>query len=187
MADSKVYASADNGTLYALDVETGSLLWDFQAGTTGEESPTVSNGMVYIQGNLKVYCLDADTGSKVWEYEFPREADWSSPVEDNGTLYVCGTTEGLMAFDAASGAVLWNNTSSGSSNTNPPTVFEGIVYVTGAGGISAINTSSGETLWNYGYLDPWDDANSVSFYSSAVVYDMETKKTGYPSISGHKQ
>jgi outer membrane protein assembly factor BamB len=64
---------------------------------------------------------------------------------------------------------------------------DGVAYLAGPGGLSAINTATGEKIWNYGYLNPADVNNSVTFYSSPVVYDVSTKMPTYPASSGNKQ
>lgn len=183
-----VYCAADNGILYAVNATTGALAWNTDVGVTGEQSPTISNDKLYIQGSSKIYCLNPTGGAVIWEYTIPEgDSEWSSPTENNGVLYAVGINQGLQAFDAATGSVLWNNKSFGTTSNGSPTVFDGVVYVAAPGGLTAVDAMTGATLWNYGDIDPWNPGNSVVFYTSPVVYDTETKTTGYPSDSGNKQ
>lgn len=181
VANNLVYASSNNGTLYALDAVTGALAWEYPVGTTGEESPTVSNGKLYIHGKLKLYCLDANSGSKLWEYEFSRESfRWCSPIVQDGVLYTCGDDVSMLAINVADGTLLWSNTRSGPIDIYSPTVLDGVVYLAGSDGLSAVSTETGSTLWEHGF-------QTASYSNSVVVYDLETKITGYPSTSGQKQ
>lgn len=188
IVNDKVYVGADDGKLYVLDASNGALAWDFDAGISGQYSPTISNDKVYVQSSQAVFCLDVANGSEVWNYTLPSTiSDWSSPTEHNNILYVCGTNNGLQAFDAMDGSTLWKNTSFGTATNGSPTLFDGFVYLAAPGGLVAIDASSGETLWVYGEYDPWNASNIKSFYTSPVVYDIETKTVGYPSDSGNKQ
>jgi serine/threonine-protein kinase len=181
-----VYCGSDDGKLYALNASTGSLLWSFAAGIDGEYSPTISNGKVFIQGAQNVYCLDGTSGAMVWNYLVPSPYDWSSPTELNGVLYVCGISNGLQTFNSATGVLGWSNQSFGQTSEGSPTIFGGVAYVAASGGLTAIDISSNTKLWNYGYLDP-TSSTITSFYTSPVVYDTQTKTTGYPADSGNMQ
>lgn len=188
VGNGKVYIGADDGKLYVLNASTGSLISTFDAGIEGEYSPTLSNDKVYIQSKKALYCLNADDSSVIWSYTLPTQFyDWSSPTENNNILYVCGTNNGLQAFNATNGDLLWQNTSFGTGTAESPTVFDGYVYVASLAGLVAIDASSGETLWIYGKLDMNNTSTAKSFDSSPVVYDLETKTVGYPSDSGNKQ
>jgi outer membrane protein assembly factor BamB len=60
-----VYIGSYDGTVYALNVNTGAKLWSFATGSSVISSPAVANGVVYVgsyDGN--VYALNAKTGAK---------------------------------------------------------------------------------------------------------------------------
>ena len=185
VSDNKLYIGADNGSLYVLNAENGDSIWSYNIGITGEESPTISNHMVFIQGEQKVFCLNSDNGSIIWDYDIAYSYSWSSPTEIDGKLYVCGINRGLQALNSNDGSELWNNTSFGTTTRGCPVVFGEVVYVSAPGGLVAIDALTGNTLWNYGEFTFMSTA--ISFYSSPVVYDTETKLVGYPSDSGNMQ
>lgn len=183
-----IYFGNDNGYLYAVNAADGGIVWSRNIHVTGEESPSIADGKVYILGNEKFHCLDASTGSVVWEYTSEyADNDWSSPIVKDGIVYASGMANGLQAFNAGTGEELWHNYSSGQSADMDPVVFGNHVYITGAGGISAVNATSGATLWNYGYIDPWSSSTTVVYYIPAVVYDLVTKEVAYPATSGNVQ
>src|SRR5258708_32920406 len=67
-----------------------------------------------------------------------------APIVVNGVVYV-GTTEyGLFAFNAATGATLWQQPFS--SITASPTLVNAVLYVNG-GGLDALTPSPGKVLW----------------------------------------
>jgi len=68
-----------------------------------------------------------------------------APIVVNSVVYV-GTTEyGLFAFNAATGATLWQQPFS--SITSSPTLVNDVLYVNG-GGLDALTPSTGKVLWS---------------------------------------
>jgi eukaryotic-like serine/threonine-protein kinase len=183
-----LYFGNDNGYLYAVRVADGTVVWSRIVGAGGEQSPTIADGKLYIMGTQKLFCLNELTGDIIWEYAGKNgDHRWSSPFVKNGVLFASGMGNGLQTFNASTGKELWDNHSSGQSASMDPVVMGNHVYITGAGGISAIHATSGTTLWNYGYMDPSNLNNTVVYYTPAVVYDRLTKEVAYPSTSGNVQ
>src|SRR5258708_33497375 len=68
-----------------------------------------------------------------------------APIVVNGVVYV-GTTEyGLFAFNAATGATLWQQPFS--SITSSPTLVNDVLYVNG-GGLDPLTPSTRKVLWS---------------------------------------
>src|ERR1043165_8496304 len=86
-ANGKVYAGSDDGYLYALELNTGKLLWKTKGAPNdrlvlGNErlidtwpvrgGPVVADGKIYFAAGLFpfmgifIHCLDADTGAVIW-------------------------------------------------------------------------------------------------------------------------
>jgi len=121
--------------LYALDAGTGAFLWSKTLPSMYRETPAVTNGVVYVVSGEMVYALNATTGAVVWQVP----GDGSSPVVANGVVYTgawIGTGEGtgygiITAFDASTGAKLWNYQSSRSAGYDffpTPAVVNGVIY-----------------------------------------------------------
>ncbi|WP_378740841.1 PQQ-binding-like beta-propeller repeat protein [Nocardia brasiliensis] len=137
VVDGTVYVGGRNGTFYALDAETGSTRWAFQAETPlGGNLPTyglrngpaVADGLVYFGDNsARMWALDAKTGALRWVRQLD-DHDYAiitgSPLVFEGRVYVgvssqelgaathdaypCCTFRGSMvALDAATGDVQW--------------------------------------------------------------------------------
>ena len=105
--------------LYAVDANTGMVLWSKARGTQGPSSPAVANGLVFI-GDLdnSVYAFDARTGAPVWKVTTGNEV-WGSPTVANGIVYIISGDGNIYALDAAGGAVLWMKAVSGSARSSP--------------------------------------------------------------------
>ena len=84
---------SDDFNVYALNASTGLPLhgWPYTTGGPVFSSPTVANGVVYIDSfDDNVYALNASTGAFLWKYTTPGCGGgcYSTPVVANGWVYV---------------------------------------------------------------------------------------------------
>lgn len=99
VADGTVYIGDNTGTVYARDVQDGSIVWEFDTNGRIWSSPTVADGRVFVgSSDERVYALDATTGRKQWASEIGTVSR-SSPTVVDGTLFV-QASGGLYALDA---------------------------------------------------------------------------------------
>ncbi len=62
-------ARSDAHTVYALDRESGKVLWHFTAGGRIDSPPTIQDGLVLFgSADGRVYCLRASDGALVWRF-----------------------------------------------------------------------------------------------------------------------
>jgi len=141
---SLIYVGDFDGTLHALDAETGKSRWnrteteDWKhpkaSGFVG--SPTVVDDLVIIgSSNGRVYAYTADEGIKRWSSQIgDSTGTWkmclncgvfSTPTSsrDNKTLYI-GSSNGIWALEKESGAAKWF-LYSGATCASKPTLVEG--------------------------------------------------------------
>ena len=149
-----VYVGSDDNYVYALDAATGEMLWKRDTSKEVQYSPVVSDGVVYIgaQGDVdySVHALDAMSGERVWAagVPYPYGAEFAVTVA-NGKLYAPGTSGEFHAMDASTGEALWS-VSVGMGSESPPTVVDGVVYLTAVNTAYALDEATGEEIWSYG-------------------------------------
>lgn len=207
-----LFVGSHNGSVYALDQETGCTRWHFKAGAevrsaitlTQKPGATGSDDMlaVFADRAANTYAVDAETGSLVWKTSVdphPSAAVTGSvsafdgrlfvPIssnEDVGPLdktYPCCTHSGaVVAVDAGTGEILWRTATveeaprvtghtdagteirgpSGASVWNTPTVSRrhGLLFV-GSGNnhsrpasprsdsILAMDVETGRVVWSH--------------------------------------
>src|SRR5204862_3890352 len=96
IAAGRYFDGSDNGTVYALDADTGCMYWSFKAEGGVRGAPSVGRAgtrdAVYF-GDLKanVFAVDAVTGQQIWKkrvdtHAFARVT--GAPTLASGTLYV---------------------------------------------------------------------------------------------------
>lgn len=160
----RVYFGTDNGSMWALDQKTGSVVWRFETlrGAGRKRifsSPALHDSTVFFgsyDGNF--YALDATTGKKKWVYF---EADWigSSPcvAPDLGLVYI-GLEFGLwkkhgalVALDANTGEKKWLYQVETHVHSSPAYSKKlGLVAVGSLSGeVFCIDALTGELRWSY--------------------------------------
>ena len=101
-------------------------VWDKQLGM-GISSVAVVDGRLYTMGNdganTTVYCLNPETGGEIWAHVFPSPGPrnnfpgggtpfpggpTSTPVVDDGHVYVIGRFGQVFCLNADTGAVVWS-------------------------------------------------------------------------------
>ncbi|MFD2516429.1 outer membrane protein assembly factor BamB family protein [Salinimicrobium flavum] len=115
--DNKVYFGSSDSHVYALDIETGDLVWSYKTGASVHSSPAIwENSVVVGSWDSKVYSLDAHTGKENWSYTTGRDTAqyiWhgvqASPSVEDGIAYVGSRDAKFYAFDVVSGDTLWTN------------------------------------------------------------------------------
>lgn len=129
----------DTGSVYCLDAKTGNILWqhsypsplDAKMFTGGQcSTPTVDGDFVFALGRQgQFFCLNKATGAVVWSKNFPAEfgakvAMWGysgSPLVLGAKVITEAGGQGAsaVAFDKASGKLLWQAGDDAQSYASP--------------------------------------------------------------------
>ena len=130
----------DREVLEALDAETGASIWRYDYPTTYRDdfgfdegprsAPVVADGRVYTFGAQgQLHAVDLDTGARVWSVDTRerfrfRKAFFGaagSPLVEGGRVIanVGGPDDGIVAFDADTGDVLWTVAGEEASYSSP--------------------------------------------------------------------
>lgn len=101
--------SSDSG-LYCLDARDGSVLWRFEAAGRVQSAPLYDPGeeaLYFGSEDGALYKLDAQNGDL--RFRFATNAEISErPVLFNGTLYLVNANDTVIAIQASTGKMLWN-------------------------------------------------------------------------------
>ncbi|MBM7693739.1 outer membrane protein assembly factor BamB [Peribacillus deserti] len=213
VADGIVYASSIRGTLYAVKTENGEILWEKSVGKDQVQrawmyySPTVKDGIVYQAYSTgkggAMMALDARTGEEIWNA--PLAGGWiveSTPVVQDGKIYVGGDGGWLISLDASTGKELWRKKPAGGWMHSMPAIADGRVYMGYGGGLLvALDSATGKELWRYkspdsSYIHGGATGSSPAVVNGAVymgfpdgnvnAFDAATgkKKWGYRTKGG---
>jgi len=109
--DGVVFISDTLGFVYALDAESGELIWENRvAGTFDISSPTVSGGLIFIGsrdfGDSAFFALDEYSGEVLWRYDLDFSVTAPPSIADG--MMFCGTDGWFMyCFDFGVGDDDW--------------------------------------------------------------------------------
>ncbi len=118
-ADGVVYIPGKDGYVFALDLTTGALIWDFNFGAAFNATPEYSRATAAVAGDdvifggtMGVACLNATTGAVVWQNQINPGGEVlsdSAVVGPAGQQVVAVTDLGgdLSVLDLATGHVLY--------------------------------------------------------------------------------
>jgi outer membrane protein assembly factor BamB len=105
-----------------------------------------------------------------------------------GRVFALDGNGNLTALDPTSGATIWSTTVTGQSfYWSPPVASGGLVYVNGlgeGGTTSAVDESTGQTVWQAGTFDGSEGAVAVA---GSVVYEAEAcdQLSAFDALTGH--
>jgi outer membrane protein assembly factor BamB len=151
-AGGMVYVPLLSGALIAIDTETGSPVWTFNAKSAIGNSPTFYNGAVFFgSDDRKLYCVEAKGGTPVWKdgaFQAPGSVVSSPTIADELVFFVCNDLH-VYALDAASGEPRWSQGLPFPAPGMSPVSAAGILFVPTTNGIVALNTRGGAARWFY--------------------------------------
>jgi len=165
----KLYAVNNSGFAFALDADTGKVLWERRIGRLNASSPTYYRHRLYIVNLVPghIVKLDAKTGKVIWKHSLPGRAE-SSPVVIGRTVYFGCEDGNLYALSTISGNVRWA-TQLGGPVKSAPAYYGGTLYVGDYGGdMNAVDAKTGKLKWQTSSLGQ-GFGTSGQFYSTPAV------------------
>lgn len=171
--------------------------WTFQTGTTTrgrgfEATPLLWDGVLYVSGsNNFAWALDARTGRPFWQYrrDLPSDLTYGAQAPVNrgfamldNRLFMVTLDAHLLAFDRATGRILWDITLAdykiGYAATLAPLVVAGKVIVGISGGeyptrgfLDAYDPETGKRLWRFNTIPGPGERGSETWPASASVME----------------
>ena len=140
--------------LYALDAQTGSMLWRYKTEAPVTSSPTVSGSHVYFGSNDgNVYDINIENIEKPTVRWKAPTRDWvnSSVCLDEGIAFIGSNDRRLYALDETTGGAKWSFATKGPA-ISVPAIFKNLVFVAGGAGdgnVYALNKKTGNLHWRF--------------------------------------
>jgi outer membrane protein assembly factor BamB len=144
-----IYAPNNDGSLYALKLSTGKLLWSLHIGQSLWGAPVTDGKLVFLTSlDHFLYAIDPQAHKVVWKVDLGGSAAGSPALSvDKSTLYIGSFGSKVIAINAADGSIKWK------ANTNAwvwsdPSVDASNVFVADINGqVYSLNASSGKNSW----------------------------------------
>jgi len=145
----------DEAPLYALDANTGSVIWENTDSYEGywDSSPIVVDSIIYINGNDgHSRAIDAVTGNTIWDQQFSSSQITATPAYHDNRLFFASEGWGnYYCLDAGTGSTIWAvpGWQHGSSGIADGIVFYGETYNEEGASVFALDIETGNEIWSY--------------------------------------
>ncbi|MDG1996095.1 MAG: PQQ-binding-like beta-propeller repeat protein [Emcibacteraceae bacterium] len=197
-ADGRVFGITHDNHVYALDAQTGEILWDEvgiaeNAGLTGNASPAVvDNTVIVTYSSGEVYAMRVENGRVLWTDTLNRQGRLTAmsslrdidghPVVYDGNVYLISQSGRMASVNLRSGVRQWEQ-NYGSEDT-PWVVGEFIYVVTTESEVICITRREGRVVWIRQlerFQDPDLRKEPVSWHGPVVAGDrvIVTSSHGY--------
>jgi Ca-activated chloride channel homolog len=201
-ADGMLFVGGGYGSheFYAVEADTGKIIWKIQTGDDGPTAAVVADGMVaFNTESCTLVVVDERRGRVIWQ-EWLGDPLMSQPAIDKGVLYMAhpaatgrppkpaefhprpatpGGSHRLLAAELASGRHLWEQEISGDVIT-APVISDGTVYFTTFGGTSyALNAADGSVVWVKA-----NAATSAPVVANGQLYETRKEQAGKDTMEG---
>jgi len=144
--DTLIITSLDHH-VYALNKNTGELLWKAKTGGAVAATPVIKEDTVFVGSFDGVfYAFDLNTGEEKWIFEEASNWYWGSAVIKDQTIYIPSLDGKLYALDIRSGKKEWELETNGAIVGSAAIVSDMIVVGSTDGEIRIADISSGELL-----------------------------------------
>ena len=144
----RLYFVNNNGQAFALDADTGKVIWERSVADLNASSPTYARGRLYIATLVpgKILALDAKTGKTIWNRSLPGRSESSPVVVGHKVIFGCENSQ-LFAVSTRNGKTKWTADLAGPVKA-APAYRDGTIYVGDYGGeMSAVKARNGEIKW----------------------------------------
>lgn len=193
VAGNKVIIGSRDGKVYALEVASGRLLWDFK-GPKFEafiSAPVVGNDKVYVTTNTEgsIIAIQLDTGEKIWQFDTKQMMRSSPCITPEGLICVGSFDKHLYALaETQTGAVevRWKFPTAGSIQSTPR-YFDGKLYFgSDDGNVYCVSTDQGTKIWEFPTgaevrSSPWVEGGTVYVGSDdGHLYALDANNNGQP-------
>jgi outer membrane protein assembly factor BamB len=148
VADGVAYIGNYRGTVYALSMRDGAVIWKRrQPGGKMASSPAIAGDALVVHGmDGYVRVLDRATGAERWAFRVDSPVE-SSPVVSGGVDYFGAWNGRVYALDLRSRRVRWSRFT-GAKITSSASVASGTLYIGDyAGRLWALSAGSGGAHW----------------------------------------
>ena len=145
--NNNVYFGCGDNNIYAVEKNTGEIIWQYTTGHSISGDVAISDGIVYASSYDKyVYALDANDGNLIWKKRMNGYSN-SSPAIAYGLLFYGNKVNYLYAFDSKTGEIQWKYRA-GNQIMSSPSVAEGIIYFgCQDGNFYALSAKTGKEKW----------------------------------------
>jgi len=161
-----IYIGSDDGSLWALDLETLAPKWKADTGGRVRSTPAVAGGSVYfVSDDGFLYSVVTSDGSRSWRFDLqsagiervlpsvhpPYAFDYlsSSPTVHQGMVFVGSANGRLYAIEAATGKEKWHFETGDRIRSTPKVHQKRVYFGSWDHHLYALSVEDGKQVWRF--------------------------------------
>jgi len=196
----KLFFGSDSGVFWALDANSGEVVWQYDAQVLDEKgiwsSPAYYNNNIFFGAyNGNIYCLESETGDVVWispACEYTRSSPLVVPSQGIVVIGLEYTREngqgGIAALDIATGDKIWEHQLDRPQHGSAVYWAEKNLIITGSnnGTLLALDASDGKVVWELKAIGPTKYPPSICTKRRIVASASHDRKIRVASLDSGK-
>ncbi len=137
-SDGIVVAANEYARMVAIDIRTGTTLWENDEYLPEASSPLAYNGLLFIATSYGVLvCYDLKTGEQYWEHDVGTTL-YSSPVFADGKLFMMDNDGVTQVYEFSKEMKLLSENDLGENSGQTPAFKDGHIYIRGESNLYCI-------------------------------------------------
>lgn len=165
-----LYYITSNNVLHCVDTATATELWQHRLEGSGDTAtPVVKDGLIYITEGQVLACYH-DTGQINWQMITHNTLTCDPAVDNKGDVFIATSAPAVYGI-GPDRTVIWKKPALVDYQINAAPVVAGNLVIVGsdAGGIYALDKSTGELVWDFSIAPTSVDFTKVPKYNQVVV------------------
>jgi len=152
--DDRIFLGTEIGRFYALNINGGDPVWQFERKGKILSSPAYSEGLIFLGlDDGWFYALVEKTGGVRWKFKADGGIVSTPAIEDDKVLF--GSLDGTVyCLDKNDGELIWKLEASGSIYSSPAVTESSVFIGSNNGFLYKINLFSGEADWKFETFSP---------------------------------
>lgn len=136
----KAYFGTQAGVIYALDLNTGAVDWQYETGGAVVAKPLIHRDMLIVGSfDRQLYALDLRSGGLRWQFQAGNWW-WASPVASGRTIFAPAMDGRVYALDE-NGGMLWQHDLGAPIVSDPALVERGLAVATVDGRLALLRAT----------------------------------------------
>jgi hypothetical protein len=148
VAEGKVFLGTIQGTLWALDRQTGKTLWQRPADGPIQHSPAFANGRLFFgDAGGSLWALDAAAGRPVWKFRSGKGGFVAAPLVADQTVYLGSRDGTFYAVATDTGELRWRFATGGPIRGTAALAGTRVLFASDDMHAYALETATGKLVW----------------------------------------
>jgi outer membrane protein assembly factor BamB len=172
--DGLIVFGADDGAVYALDLQTGQQRWRTETDAAVAAPPSIVGSTVFV-GNLNgvLHAIDLASGQIRWTYDAGAPT-FSNALLVRGYAVICTLGGSVLALRTSDGELVWETDIGSPMNSGPVAAGEYLYVGTLKKELCALRVSDGEFVWKTALSGRVKTAPAVAYRRLFVATDDRT-------------